>query len=110
MSAAEYRAEAPFSLLDLVRAEVADDLRAFGHSLGARIVQRGINAADAEAVAADIALRFHHSTVRPFALACGRAVMALANGDVNGAVAILAEPCGISAEEWIAEARRERGL
>ena len=118
MSAA-LKAEAPFSLPDLVRAEIAADLRKYGCELAALTVERDLNALTAEAIASDlerVARRAANGTslgwisAGAFMRATASAVTAFANGDVNGAVAILAEPCGISAEEWIAEARRERGL
>jgi hypothetical protein len=113
------RAEAPFSLPELVRSEIAADLRKYGCSLAALTVERNLNALTAEATASDLermrrravsGTSLGWTSTGAFLRATAEAVKAFANGDVNGAVAILAEPCGLSAEEWIAEARRERGL
>lgn len=108
------RAEAPFSLPDLVRAEIADLLRSFGCELAGLTVEHSLTTLTAEAIASDLE-RLRHRTAGgthtgALMRSTGRAVTAFASGDVNGAVAMLAEPCGLSVEEWIAEARRERGL
>ena len=118
MSAA-LKDEAPFSLPELVRAEIADLLRSFGCELAGLTVEHSLTTLTAEAIASDlerVARRASNGTslgwtsTGAFLRATASAVTAFASGDINGAVAILAEPCGLSVEEWIAVSRRERGL
>ena len=48
------RAEAPFSLPDLVRAEIADLLRSFGCELAGLTVEHSLTTLTAEAIASDL--------------------------------------------------------
>lgn len=97
-------------MIALIRYEVSATLRAHGRVCAVELLAGDVTPATWRLLAAECeSLSAHRSGTyvrRAVAETCER----MARGDVAGAVERMARECGMTAEEWAAETRREMGV
>lgn len=94
---------------EVVRADLADIARRLGHRCIAREIERATTPDSWGDVAHDLDRVGATQDDRALARSTARAVRLLAIGDLDGAVAELADFCGLTPAEWEREARAEQG-
>lgn len=94
---------------EVVRADLADSARRLGHRCIAREIERATTPDAWGDVAHDLDRVGVTQDDRALARSTARAVRLLARGDLDGAVAELADFCGLSVDKWERDARAEQG-
>jgi hypothetical protein len=94
---------------EVVRADLADSARRLGHRCIAREIERATTPDAWGDVAHDLDRVGVTQDDRALARSTARAVRLLARGDLDGAVAELADFCGLTPAEWERVTRAEQG-